>query len=611
MYREKNAGDRMQIGKNLFVWGFVLVLMAAIATGDVGQSPIEAGADEGIDVMDTDVKGDEGMLQTEEDVSIDKTIQSITFKKDMRIKDALRFLAAKYRKNIVPSVAVDGITPVTSLYDVTFEEALDAILGHSFKCDQEGNFIKVYTADEYKKIKEDKSRMIYKLFTLYYIRAEEAMKLVKPVLSGAGGSGIQGSSAAEDGISTGKEGVSTAAGGDSMALNDTVVIYDYPENIASAEELITAIDVKPKQVLVEATILSATLTENNQLGIDLNLLGGVSLTGVSSTSDLVSGGTISRGSGATTPIAQVAGGIAGTALETSGFASVGGNGLRIGVRSGNVAAFITALEAVTDITILANPKILALNKQVGTVFIGQKIGYRDRTTISDTGQATIGEVKFLDTGTKLSFRPYIGNDGYIRMDIYPKDSSGELDEQGIPTETTAELITNIMVKDGQTIIIGGLFRDAITTTRSQIPLLGDLPLVGAAFRGTTDTSKRQEIIVMLTPHIVSEPADTNAEARKADIRRKRYGARMGLQGISRTRLAEDHYTNAVRYYTDGNNVEALYELDNALDLRPTYLEALRLKEKIVRKMSPDEVGHIERIMLGVIEREEAPKWRRY
>jgi type IV pilus assembly protein PilQ len=168
-----------------------------------------------------------------------------------------------------------------------------------------------------------------------------------------------------------------------------------------------------------------------------------------------------------------------------------------------------------------------------------------------------------------------------------------------------------MVKDGQTIIIGGLFRDAVTTTRSQIPLLGDLPLVGAAFRGTTDTSKRQEIIVMLTPHIVSEPEDTDAEARKADIERKRYGARMGLQGISRTRLAEDHYTNAVRYYADGSSVEALYELDSALDLRPTYLEALRLREKIVSKMSPDEVKHIERIMLGVIEQQEAPKWRRY
>jgi type II secretory pathway component GspD/PulD (secretin) len=274
-------------------------------------------------------------------------------------------------------------------------------------------------------------------------------------------------------------------------------------------------------------------------------------------------------------------------METSGFARSGTSGLRVGVTSGDIAVFITALESVTDITILANPKILALNKQVGTVFIGQKIGYRDRTTISDTGQATIGEVKFLDTGTKLSFRPYIGDDGYIRMDIYPKDSTGSVDSQGIPTETTAELITNIMVKDGQTIVIGGLFRDAVTTTRSQVPLLGDIPLIGALFRGTTDSTKRQEIIVMLTPHIVSEPAETQAEARADDISRKRFGAKEALQWTGRARLAEDRYTKAVEYYVGGDNEKAMREVDASLALRPTYFEALRLKERIIEETDPN------------------------
>jgi type IV pilus assembly protein PilQ len=249
-----------------------------------------------------------------------------------------------------------------------------------------------------------------------------------------------------------------------------------------------------------------------------------------------------------------------------------------------------------------------LNKQVGTVFIGTKIGYQSQTTQTDT--STTQKVEFLDTGTKLSFRPYIANDGYIRMDIYPKDSSGEVDSQGIPTETTAELVTNIMVKDGQTIVIGGLFRDAITTTREQIPLLGDLPIVGAAFRGTSDTNKRQEIIVMLTPHIIKEPKDALGEARAADVARKRYGARIALQGISRARLADDHYAKAVRYYAEGNHFTALHEVDSALHLRPTYLEAWRLKEKIVKKIAPDDIARMEQIMTGVIKEEEAYKWLR-
>ncbi|HIJ54199.1 MAG TPA: type II and III secretion system protein, partial [Planctomycetes bacterium] len=268
------------------------------------------------------------------------------------------------------------------------------------------------------------------------------------------------------------------------------------------------------------------------------------------------------------------------------------------------------LESVTDITVLANPKILALNKQAGTVFIGQELGYRDRTTIDASGQATVGEVSFYQTGTKLSFRPYIANDGYIRMDIYPQDSSGELDSEGIPRKTTAELMTNIMVKDGQTIVIGGLFRDAITSTRSQIPLLGDLPLVGAAFRGTTDSTVRQEIIVMLTPHIITEPEDTEADARVADISRKRYGARMGLQWAGRARLAEDRYTEAVKHYIEGDSKTALEKVNYVLELRPTYLEALRLKERIISETVTDDATIIERVMLDVIEGEEANKWLR-
>jgi len=490
---------------------------------------------------------------------------------------------------------------------------MDAVLGTDLKYEQTGQLVKVYTKEEYKKIKEDESRMIHKVFTLYYITAVEAKKLVSPVLSSAGS--VQCSTAAVSGISTSEKGVSgEEVGGDSMALHDIIVVYDHPEKIAKAEEVIAALDVRPKQVLIEATILSATLTEGMQLGVDLNLLAGVSLTGteaVAAVQDTVSGGSLEAAVTAQNTFEQIYGLRRGEAIEVSGFAAAGGSrGLRVGVTAGNAVAIITALESVTDVTVLANPKILALNKQIGTVFIGTKLGYRDRTTIDASGLATIGEVKFLDTGTKLSFRPYIADDGYIRMDIYPKDSSGELDDEGIPTETTAELVTNIMVKDGQTIVIGGLFRDAITTTRSQVPLLGDIPLIGAIFRGTTDSNVRQEIIVLLTPHIITESEQTEGAARADDVGRKRYGARKTLQWVGRARLAEDRYTEAVKDYIDGDNKAALFKVNWALELRPTYLEAIRLKERIIDETAPDDVTMIKRIMLDVIEREEANKWLR-
>jgi type IV pilus assembly protein PilQ len=568
----------LRIGRGLLVWSFVLVVMAAMAVGGVSEGTAET-------VDEDTVPVGAGPAADVTEVSTGGTIQSVIFKKDAEIRDALRFLAAKYQKNIVPSPKVDGLIPIGSLYDVTFEEAMDAILGYGFKYEQEGNFIKVYTTEEYEQIKQDKSRMIHKVFTLYYIAAAEAKKLILPVLSDNGK--IEVTTAADTGVPVDESIRATSSGGDRVATNDAIIVYDYPENVARAEEVVASLDVKPKQILIEATILSATLTEDMDIGIDWQTLKG-SFTALSSIQhDSPSYFTF-------------AGSSVVAAAATAG-------GLTVGFPFDDVAAFIRALETVTEVTVLANPKILAVNKQVGQVYIGTKLGYKLTTT---TELSSTEETTFLDTGTKLSFRPFICDDGYIRMDIHSKDSSGELNSQNVPDETSAELVSNIMVKDGQTVVIGGLFRDKITTTRRQIPVLGDLPIVGGVFRGTTDQSARQEVMVLLTPHIITEPEQTEGDARAADVSRKRIGVRESLQWTNRTRIAEDRYKNAVEYYARGKNKKALDELNWALSVRPTYLEAIRLKEKIIRETVPDGPSTMERIMLEVVEREEANKWLR-
>jgi type II secretory pathway component GspD/PulD (secretin) len=397
--------------------------------------------------------------------SATKSIQSFRLEEEFSIRKALAMLGSTYEKNIVPTPGVDGTLAFRGLSNVTFEEAMDAILGENFRYEQVGNLVKVYTNEEYKKLKEDAGRMVYNVFTLYYITAAEAQNLIQPLLSKA--SAVQVTSPAEKGISAGAgassggggggsaggSGISSSGGGgDTLALHDAIVIYDYPENIEAVRDLLDVIDVRPKQVLIEATILSALLNEGMELGVDWNLAAGVSLTGVAATDDLISGGNIQRGAASTSPIAnlKVPDNIAnGTPIETSGFARQGGNGLRLGITTGDLRVFITALEQVTDTTVLANPKIMTVNKQEGSVLIGTNLGYRSSTSISSSGVASEGEVQFLQTGTQLVFRPYIGNDGYIRMEIYPKDSSAVLNEDGVPTESTVEMKTNVVVKDDE------------------------------------------------------------------------------------------------------------------------------------------------------------------
>lgn len=533
-------------------------------------------------------------------VAADGAIQSITFKKDMSIRDALRALQANFHKNIVPSQKVDGAIAVTTLYDVTFEDALNAVLGTNFKWEQDGNFIRVYAADEYKKIKTDEGRMQYKLFTLYYVTAEEVKKLLIPIKSDKGV--IESSTAAEKELSSGGSSsgggssgsssssgeLSGGGGGDKMALHETIVVYDYPENIAKAQDIIQSIDVRPRQVLVEATILSATLTEDMQLGVDLNFMNGVSLTNLASVPS-----------------------VPGAPVQTAGFAGTEkGNGLKIGVTSGDAVAFITALETITDTTIMANPKILAVNKQEGQLHIGDRLGYASQTSQTSGGNTT-SEIKFLEVGTMLTFRPYIGNDGYIRMDIYPKDSSGSVDKiSGIPNEQTTQLKTNILVKDGETIVIGGLFRDEVDTKRNQVPLLGDIPFLGVLFRSTSDSNKRKEVIVLLTPHIIEAPNQTDAQARVADIERKRYGANRELQWTQRSRLANDWYAAAVEAYSKGDKQAALNKLKMVLELRPAYQEAMQLQEKIVAEVGSADASTTRRIMMERIETEKSPMWNR-
>ncbi len=198
----------------------------------------------------------------------------VRFGKDTTIRQGLSLLAAVCKKNIVPASTVDGPVAVSRLYNVTFEKALQAVLGNNYRYEIEGEFVRIYTAEDYKKKMDDPSRMAYKVITLHYVTAQEAVKLIAPVLSGNSAAKVGQTTAAQKTISGGEGSLSTGGGGNDLALSDTLVIYDYPENLKRAEEVIRELDVRPQQVLIEATILAARLNEEMQFGIDWNLLSG-------------------------------------------------------------------------------------------------------------------------------------------------------------------------------------------------------------------------------------------------------------------------------------------------------------------------------------------------
>ncbi len=190
------------------------------------------------------------------------------------INTALHFLSLQSKRNIIASKDVKG-TVTANLYNVTFTEALDSLLKpNGFDYVVQGNFIYVYTADELDKIRKRDLKTANRIFRLKYMTAADASTLLKPLLSSSGLMAL--SAPAISGLPSG----TSDMGGMSNSNDDVVVINDYPENLANIDKALKVLDVRPKQVLIESTILRASLNEDNALGVDFISLSGVDLSGL-------------------------------------------------------------------------------------------------------------------------------------------------------------------------------------------------------------------------------------------------------------------------------------------------------------------------------------------
>jgi type IV pilus assembly protein PilQ len=570
--------NKMKVNKRNIILLCIVVLTATftIVGAKAEPNPMEPnqpGDDQSVLLDRSDsgvVIGDSGQLADNNEFFDDQTVQSMNFRKDMSVRDALRFLGAKYKKNIIPSTDVIGKLNVTSLYEVTFEEALNAILGPEYHYESDGNFIRVYTTEEYAKYSQDITRMTSRVYTLYYINASEAKTLITPILSATGK--ISSTSAAAVDTEAGK-------GGDTASMRDTIVVFDFPERLDQIGRMIKEIDIRPQQIMVEVTILKAELSETTNFGINWSKIGGLTASSVPF--------------GISANLANSA----ATAFTTT-------------LTNDALTAAITAQEGVVDTTVLANPKIMALNKQAGYINIGEERGYTASTT---QGQTTTTSVDFLISGTILRFRPFICEDGYIRMEINPELSTGTvLDANGnLPLKTVTTVRSNIMVKDGRTIIIGGLFKEELTNTDTQVPIIGDLPIVGWLFKSTRDANIRTELVILITPHVINTPEDLIAESEKKqqDIDRIAHGSRKRMNPIARAKIYEDGYARAVEYYADKEYEKALRELDWIIGFRPNALEAVKLKEKILAETNPVKLQS-ERVTLDEMDKELDGMWKR-
>ncbi|MCK5557324.1 MAG: secretin and TonB N-terminal domain-containing protein, partial [Candidatus Hydrogenedentes bacterium] len=434
---------------NLIMSGFLLAVMC-LTVGASESVESEPGSQPAATLLA------EGIISTNDRLTVNV--------EDVDIAQLLRMLSVKRRVSIVAGPQVSGRVSV-NLYDVTFEEALRSILDVSgYTATYRGDVILVTGALEKAQLPLDAADMQIRVFKLNYVDANEVFDLVEEFLSPAGKAVPSRSS-----VSSSASGTETITSfiGSMLLVQDTL---PYLDRISS---LLEQIDVPPRQVLIEARLLEIKYDDKLTVGVQV---GG----------EQINGDTIFR-------------------ALTSGFAAdpslipQGAQGLFAAILTEDIYTFLEALEEETNVKILANPKILAVHGQPAELIIGDRLGFRITTT---TQTSSLESVEFLDVGTQLEITPQISDDGLILLKIHPEVSSGSISAAGLPSESTAEATTYMLVRDGQTVVLGGLLKETTSESVIKVPLLGDIPVLGHLFRRTTKSKSRNELVVLITPHIV-------------------------------------------------------------------------------------------------------------
>jgi len=169
----------------------------------------------------------------------------------------------------------------------------------------------------------------------------------------------------------------------------------------------------------------------------------------------------------------------------------------------NFNALLDAMVVKKEAKILAKPSVMVIDGDESNVFIGDTIRAR-LAQAGGLGTQTI-EIAEFPVGIILLFRPRINVDGNITMRVHPVVSTiTSIDDDNIPQTSTREAETTVLIKDGDTVVIGGLIRDEMTKTVTEVPFLSRLPIVGELFRSRSTNKRKSEIVVLITPHLVRD-----------------------------------------------------------------------------------------------------------
>lgn len=294
--------------------------------------------------------------------------------------------------------------------------------------------------------------------------------------------------------------VNAAPGGDSLIVTTT------PDNYEAVRQLVEALDVVPRQVMIEVIVAEVSLDKDQKLGFALSGLFR-KLFGANNTAQ----GQLNL----TAP--QTNSGSNGTTLDPTA------SGAQFVINASSYSALLQAIESDNKIKVLATPRVFVSNSQEAAVYITTQIPYVSGQLVNGGfSNVTTNQTLFQQIGYTLDVTPRITRDGLVTIDVYAT-ASDLVRYQTLGSGSNAQLApifnqrvtdTEATVQDGQTVVVGGLIKDTDTLNINKVPILSEIPLLGQFFRSREKIKSKTELMIFMTPHVVTTTAEARELTRK-------------------------------------------------------------------------------------------------
>ncbi|MBP6352887.1 MAG: type IV pilus secretin PilQ [Acinetobacter sp.] len=436
---------------------------------------------------------------------------------DIEVRRVLQLLADFTGINMVAADTVQGNITLR-LKDVPWDQALDIILKtKSLDKRRNGNVIWIAPVSELIKAEEEQAKALAQsiklaplqteYIQLSYSKAEDIEKLITQTKKSGGNTGISGTNnSSEDSLG---EGLLSSRGTISIdPRTNTLIINDTSQKIDQIRKMIDLLDVSVKQVMIEARIVRASTDFTKEMGVKWGILS----QGINSNNDLLVGGSDTTLWDLKTPDDDGKYTIERPQNLNVDLGAVTPGASRIAFGLISLSDFmldleLSAVQADGYGEVISTPKVLTADKQSAKIESGTQIPYASST---GGGANAVPKTEFINATLSLDVTPSITPDGKVMMKLnIAKDAPGAPTPTGQLTINKNSIDTNVLVDNGETVVLGGIFEQENLNQQTKVPFLGDLPFLGKLFRRDSKTENKRELLIFVTPRIVNDSLSRN------------------------------------------------------------------------------------------------------